>query len=115
MSPDGTILDCNETATALFGYPRCDMLSMCIDELVPPQISHTVFSLLTRHDIAEGISRWLSGKKKDGAVFPMEISVRSATIDDNDYVVLSAGNLTRTAQMEHSAAISLTPYNKLPV
>ncbi len=71
---EGTILDANEQASALFGYTREELGSLAVEDLHPPEAlpaSREAFRRISR----EGRVRFdVDFRKKDGSVFPAEVS-----------------------------------------
>ena len=71
---NGTILDANQKAATLFNYPVENLLSLNIQDLHPPKASADVaraFDSIVRDGV---IKFQIDFKKKDGSVFPAEVS-----------------------------------------
>lgn len=71
---EGAVLDSNEQAADLFGYTREEIASLTVDELHPPEAlaaSREAFRRISR----EGFVKFeVDFRKKDGSVFPAEVS-----------------------------------------
>ena len=76
----GNIVIVNQLAERLFGYSRSELLAMPIDGLVPQRFRehHTGYRnnyFREPHTRPMGEGRELSGRRKDGSEFPVEISL----------------------------------------
>jgi PAS domain S-box-containing protein len=71
---EGAVLDSNEQASDLFGYTREEFASLTVEDLHPPEAlaaSSEAFRRISR----EGFVRFETDfRKKDGSVFPAEVS-----------------------------------------
>jgi PAS domain S-box-containing protein/putative nucleotidyltransferase with HDIG domain len=71
---EGAVLDSNEQASDLFGYTREEFASLSVEDLHPPEAlaaSREAFGRISR----EGFIRFeIDFQKKDGSVFPAEVS-----------------------------------------
>ncbi|UCH79172.1 MAG: PAS domain S-box protein [Candidatus Coatesbacteria bacterium] len=71
---EGTILDSNEQASDLFGYAQEEFTSLTIQDLHPPEAlpgSREAFRRISQ----EGLIRFeIDFRKKDGSIFPAEVS-----------------------------------------
>jgi PAS domain S-box-containing protein len=90
---DGTILTANTQADRLFGAEPGALVGLCVDELVPDSLraSHAGH----RADFAEtpstrpmGAGSELAARRRDGTVFPTEISL--SPVPNSDGLVLAA-------------------------
>jgi PAS domain S-box-containing protein len=102
---DGTIVLLNAAAEAMFGYPRDELLGQLIEMLVPE-------SLRQRHNehrdrYAErptmrpmGIGLELFARRKDGAEFPVEISLSPIRSTDGSRVMAIVRDITDRRQAQ---------------
>ncbi len=80
----GTILMFNPACERLFGYPMKEAIGENVRKLMPPPFrdEHDTY-LSNYHRTGErkiiGIGREVQGQRKDGSVFPMDLSVGEAT------------------------------------
>lgn len=72
---DGRILEANEAALRTYGYEREEMLASGIHDLRAPHIRHLTEDLIARA-FAEGFAIETEHVRKDGSVFPVEVSSR---------------------------------------
>ncbi len=119
-SPDGIIVsdesgiirEVNPRVEAMFGYDAGELLDQLVDCLVPQESrgGHAAY----RHGYVEsptvrgmGVGRELWGRRKDGSVFPVEISLSPMSLGDNTWVISTVRDLTeqRRRQEFHSATL----------
>ena len=85
---------CNPSAERLFGYSRSEMIGRNIAMLLPPAVAERHAALIDEFANGTEASRLMgergeiSGRRKDGVLVPLEISITKTTIDGD--VVLSA-------------------------
>jgi two-component system, LuxR family, sensor kinase FixL len=82
----GTIESFNPAAERLFGYPRGEVIGRNISMLMPSPYHEEHDDYLKRYmSIGEariiGIGREVSGRRRDGTVFPLQLSVGEMEID----------------------------------
>jgi PAS domain S-box-containing protein len=89
----GSILSANQMAHQQFGYPEGELLQLSIDALVPraPGRRHEQLreSFNTQPAVRSmGAHRGdLEGQRRDGSVFPVEVSLSYFTLDEELFVV----------------------------
>ena len=79
ISADGSIETFNPVAEKTFGYKKAEVVGKKFDILLPDSLankSHMAISTNTSNKVME-----ISGRKKDGTVFPMEYAVSEMEID----------------------------------
>lgn len=83
INEQGIILTFNKSASRIFGYSEEEVVGQHINILLPdPDKSHQLFfmeqyQILNKRRVV-GPRREFTGKRKDGSVFPMELSVSEA-------------------------------------
>ncbi len=101
----GQIVIVNSQTERLFGYERAELLGQPIEILVPPRLR----SAHTRHRLnysrepktrAMGASLDLSGLRKDGSEFPVEISLSPLQTDTDTLVSSSIRDITERRKFE---------------
>lgn len=74
LSSDKTIIECNEAAAAMFGYTVTEMKGLTIkNTLAPESIPSTEEYIRTNYDKPYEVI----GKRKDGSLFPLEVTGRN--------------------------------------
>lgn len=101
----GTIVIVNQLAERLFGYSRQELLGMQIDGLVPPQFSeqHAGFRdnyFREPRTRAMGEGRELSGRRKDGSEFSVEISLSPLKTETGTLVISIIRDATSRKKVE---------------
>lgn len=87
---DGRILECNDAACALYGYSREELLNLRVTDLVPAEVVAALqvdgaagAEELLRH----GLVLEAAQKRRDGTVFPAEVSARLMPIHDEPRII----------------------------
>jgi PAS domain S-box-containing protein len=105
ISPTGRIVLANTAAERMFGYPRAELLGQPLEILLPERIRET--HVAHRADyFAEprvrpmGIGLDLSGRHKDGAEFPVEISLSHVAAPDGGVAIAFITDITERKRLE---------------
>jgi len=82
----GTILSANRATETIFGYSAPELLGVNVSILMPSPYreEHDRYLsnyLTTRHKKIIGIGREIVGRRKDGSLFPLDLSVGEAIVD----------------------------------
>ncbi len=101
---DGTVLDCNSAALTSYGYSRQEMLGISARELV------SGFSAASLRAIAEELERneaegktlhvVSTGKKRDGTLFPAEVTVMPVVIDAEKLYLVTVRDISTRRELE---------------
>ena len=88
----GAIVNVNTMAETQFGYDKQELLGKKIEVLVPDQfkVKHETYRdnfYQHPHNRAMGANRDLYAKKKDGSMFPVEISLSHYKVDEEVFVM----------------------------
>lgn len=86
-SLDGTIIYCNESAGDMYGYSREDLIGASVLMLVPDDVHVDLNARSEKHVQKERLFVETVAKKKDGSLFPVEISSRIVDLDNERYIV----------------------------
>lgn len=78
---DGSILECNEKALQMYGYTKEEMLGMTAKDLIQEQVADVFPDVFDEVNITEGVFVWISSRKKNGAIFPIQYSNQIITIN----------------------------------
>ena len=71
---EGNIFDANEQASTLFGYTAEEIVSLQIEDLHPPEALAASRGAFTEISCAGSVTFEIDFKKKNGDVFPAEVS-----------------------------------------
>jgi PAS domain S-box-containing protein len=97
---DGQIFDCNSAAEDLYGYSRDELMSMHVKDLLPPEEGHRISSIIAEELKQGGFFNLTKNVKKDGTVFPCEISIRLVTIEKESLAVAYVHDISRQKKDE---------------
>ena len=86
-SKDGTVLECNEKALEMYGYTKEEMIGLKVRDLIHEQAAATFQDGLDEDSITDGVFVWISGRKKNGIIFPIQYSNQIITIKGRQYVL----------------------------
>ncbi len=106
----GSIIGLNRSAEALFGYERAELLGKRVEILVPTKFARSHVGLRETFQQAPqtrpmGAGRDLSGRRKDGSEFPLEIGLNPIEWDGQRAVLATVTDITERKQHEERQAI----------
>ncbi len=86
ISPFGEILACNPATSKLFGYEQEELLNQKINKLMPPKQKMEHDGYLEKYATSGirnvvGQRQEVTGQKKDGTLFPIELSVSESVVN----------------------------------
>lgn len=101
----GQIVSVNQLAEHLFGYQTGELMTLTIEQLVPTSVSSYHEKLRQSFNAkpqvrAMGHNRDLNAQRKDGSVFPVEISLSYFQLEDELYVVAYIIDITFKKEAE---------------
>ena len=82
---DGRIAECSESAVASYGYSREELLALHIAELRPPAQRDSLAARLEEAAASGGAVYETCHMRRDGSVFPVEISLRAVPVAGRTY------------------------------
>lgn len=109
ISGSGDILMFNRACERLFGYDRAEVLGRNVSMLMPEpyRMAHDGYLrayLRTGNAGIIGIGRTVTGRRKDGSTFPMDLSVGESQENGKPIFVGIVRDLTERRQMEQATA-----------
>ena len=101
----GKILLANPSAAAIFGYRPEEIMQMTIEDLIPKKtktphkkLRHSYFEKPSSRQMGHGMD--LQALRKDGTVFPVEISLSHTVIDKETIVISFIIDITKRKEIE---------------
>jgi PAS domain S-box-containing protein len=105
----GEIVHVNVGAEEMFGYPRDELLGRPVETLVPERLRaahhehrHDYFAVPTVRPMGIGLE--LTGRRKDGTEFPVEIHLCPIELNAHAMVLAAVRNVTARKQLERRVA-----------
>jgi PAS domain S-box-containing protein len=102
----GEIIDCNTGACDLYGFLKSELVGMSVKDLVTEDIAETLPDIITEELTTGGIFIEAKGLKKDGTVFPTEISTKIITINAQQLVLAYVRDITRRNRLMDSIRVN---------
>jgi len=107
----GKIEAFNRGAERLFGYPESEALGRNVNMLMPSPYHQQHDSYLQRYQNTRqatiiGTGREVSGRRRDGSVFPLHLSVGEMTIGGEQKFTGMLHDLSRRGQLENQLRVS---------
>jgi PAS domain S-box-containing protein len=105
VDPAGKIVLLNEAANLMFGYSRGELSGMNVESLVPAAMrgghsKHRASYASHPKTRPMGTGLELQGQRKDGSLFPVEISLSPNWIEGSLHVIASVRDITERKQVE---------------
>ncbi len=102
---DGSIALFNQTAEKMFGYSREELIGQKIEALVPAAMKHAHIghrTVYTAHPQVRpmGTGLELKGQRKDGSLFPVEISLSPNRTDEGLHVIALVRDISERKETE---------------
>jgi PAS domain S-box-containing protein len=105
VNPEGQITLLNEAAEKIFGYSRGELLGLNVENLVPAAMrgghsQHRASYAGHPKTRPMGTGLELQGQRKDGSLFPVEISLSPNWIEGSLHVIASVRDITERKLVE---------------
>src|ERR1041385_6064960 len=105
VNPEGQIMLLNEAAEKIFGYSRGELLGLNVENLVPAAMrgghsQHRASYAGHPKTRPMGTGLELQGQRKDGSLFPVEISLSPNWIEGSLHVIASVRDITERKAVE---------------
>ena len=100
VSPDGLIVEANRRAGEMFGYAIDELLGLSVQELIPPQFRQAharhmdAFLRGAARERRVGVRPALSGYRRDGSTFALEVSLSKVMIESGWIIVATMLDIT---------------------
>jgi PAS domain S-box-containing protein len=103
----GEVLMANKYVMQQFGYAETDLLGQKIEMLIPKRyqrkhVGHRNKYSQDPHSRPMGLGMELSGLKKDGSEFPVEVSLGHYKIGDENFAIAFINDITQRKETEHA-------------
>ncbi|MDH5749309.1 MAG: EAL domain-containing protein [Rhodospirillales bacterium] len=108
IEEDGKIVQVNECAANMFGYPVCEMMGLSIHLLLPPHLrkAHKThiqkFMKSGKERVAMGSRGEILGYRKDGSEFPAEATIAKFRDGEGWKMVATLRNITDRIKREEN-------------
>ncbi len=99
-TPEGVILDCNAAACGMYGFTREELTGLTVSDLVPEDVRRILPDVIREHVEKGGIFLEAAGIRKDGSIFPTEVSTRVVTIGGENLVATFVRDMTERKEAE---------------
>lgn len=105
IDAQGTIVLANPQAEMMFGYDRAELIGGSLEMLVPERLRATHGALRQAFHQAPairqvGVDRDLTGRRKDGSEFPVEIGLNLVPGEEDGLVLAAVTDITRRKAMQ---------------
>ena len=99
---DGRVLDANARAVEMYGYAPDELVGLNVTDLVPTEVAATLPGVIAEQLAAGGIRTEALGTRKDGSVFPTEVSTRLVELGGEKRALVYVRDITREKQAEQT-------------
>ncbi len=118
INGEGRFVFVNDQTEKMFGYDRNDLLGQSVEILVPERfrqahIGHRAEYVGKPHARPMGGDRDLTGRRKDGTVFPVEISLSPIKMEDELFVTSIIRDITEHKKTEDAVRESERRFRNL--
>jgi PAS domain S-box-containing protein len=113
MDPSGGIVDANERAASVYGYARDELVGMNIRDLRDPETMQNFESEWRTAGQVEGLIFETRHRRRDGTIFPVEVSVRALAVGDRIYRQSIIRDISERKRMERTLRESENRFRQL--
>lgn len=101
----GKIIFCNAEMEKMFGYDKGELTNASIEQLVPAHLREAHIKYRREFSAKEekrqmGAGRDLSGRRKDGSEFPVEIGLNPIHLQEGSFVLAAITDITTRKKVE---------------
>ncbi len=112
-SLSGEILECNAVAEEVYGYTREELLTMNVADLVTREFTADKPDYVTWQIEHGGHFSNIPNVKKDGTIFPVEVSAKITDIEGTRFAVAYVRDITERKQAENAILESEAKFKAL--
>jgi PAS domain S-box-containing protein/putative nucleotidyltransferase with HDIG domain len=109
---EGEIVDCNRSLCEISKYSYSELLQMNIKQLTPDDVAIQVADYVKKAQPG-GMVIESRGRRKDGSVFPIEISMQLTNIDEKPALVAYIKDITHSQLAEEALRVSESKFRSL--
>ena len=111
--PDGSLVDVNDATCRLLGYTRDELLALTVSDYVVDLSKAAWRNTLEEVKRVGSQTLFRDYRRKDGTTIPVEVSINYVEIDDDEYVIGFARDITERKQYETDLKESEARYRRL--
>jgi PAS domain S-box-containing protein len=108
----GRLIAANKAAADIHGYTVGEMIGMNIGDLDTPDEARSVQDRIGRMLQGEWLNEALTHMRKDGSVFPVEISAGLLELDGHKYILAFDRDITERKKAEEALRLSEEKFSK---
>ncbi len=110
---EGEVLDCNQRAGELYGFPKEELIGLTVADLVPEEIVPLLPSVIEASLTSGGVWVEALGRRADGTVFPTEVRTKLIYLAGDPHVVVYVRDITTRRKAEVALQESKEMYQML--
>jgi PAS domain S-box-containing protein len=107
------IVEANDMAFQTYGYSKEEFLDLRISDLLPPEESAAFYGRIADSGFRSGFVHELAHRRKDGSVFPVEVSGGELSLDGKTYHQAIIRDITERREAEAALGESEKRYRQL--
>ena len=104
IRPDGMIIEANEAAAAAYGYSADELRNLNVRDLQPREELPYFEAVWNALDLPGGILIEAANRRRDGTIFPVEISGRAIDVDGRIYRQCFVRDISQRKALEREIA-----------
>jgi len=102
---EGDILECNEVAARMHGFTQEELLRLSAHNLVSEKTAASFEKVIGPELLRGGFFVEAEGRRKDGTIFPTEVSARLFHLEDRPLVMVTVRDMTERRRREAERSI----------
>ncbi|MBU1409896.1 PAS domain S-box protein [Myxococcota bacterium] len=102
---EGDILECNEAAARMYGFSREELLRLSASNLVTEKTIKIFPAIVEQQMATGGFFVEAEGRRRDGTIFPTEVSARVFEFEQRPLLVVSVRDMTDRRRREQDRLI----------